>query len=120
MIWCLNHSLLLVGATRKVDWQAGTLPTNRPMIIVSNHQSMFDIPAIGQLLQEHHPKYIAKKSLAKGIPSISYNIRKGGSISIDRQDKKNGDYDHQSILCLFDHPQLRWLYFSRRQSLQKW
>ncbi len=87
MIWCLNQSLLLVGAMRKIDWQAGTLPTDRPMIIVSNHQSMFDIPAIGQLLKKHHPKYIAKKSLSKGIPSISYNIRKGGSIFIDRENK---------------------------------
>ncbi len=87
MIWCLNTSLILVGARRKIDWKAGTLPTDRPMIIVSNHQSMFDIPAIGQLLKKHHPKYIAKKSLSKGIPSISYNIRKGGSIFIDRENK---------------------------------
>lgn len=60
------------------------LPTDRPLIVVSNHQSMFDIPAIGWILRKHHPKYVAKKELAFGIPGVSYNIRHGGCIYIDR------------------------------------
>lgn len=88
MIWCLNKSLLLVGCRREIINLAGELPKDRPMIIVSNHQSMFDIPAIGQVLRKHHPKYVAKKSLARGIPSVSFNIRHGGSISIDRADRE--------------------------------
>ncbi|MEM6700398.1 MAG: lysophospholipid acyltransferase family protein [Bacteroidota bacterium] len=88
MIWSINICLLLVGARRKIKNLAGDLPSDRPMIIVSNHQSMFDIPAIGGLLQKHHPKYISKKSLAKGIPGVSINIRRGGSAVIDRRDKE--------------------------------
>jgi len=49
---------------------------------------MFDIPAIGGLLTKHHPKYIAKSSLAKGIPGVSINISRGGSAVINRKDKE--------------------------------
>ena len=64
---------------------AGKLPTDRPLLIISNHQSSFDIPMISVLLHKHHPKYVSKKSLSKGIPSISYNIREGGYAIIDRK-----------------------------------
>ncbi len=85
MIWSMLNCLRLVGAKPRYDIQAKNFPTDRPMIIVSNHQSMFDIPAIGWALKKHHPKYISKKSLAKGIPSVSYNIQHGGSVVIDRK-----------------------------------
>ena len=88
MVSFLNASLLIVGARRKVINRAGNLPIGQPMIIVSNHQSMFDVPSIGRIFRKHHPKYIAKKSLSKGVPSISINIQKGGSVSIDRKDKE--------------------------------
>ena len=64
------------------------LPHDRPLIIVSNHQSMFDIPAIGWFFKDHHPKYIAKIELGKNIPSVSYNLRHGGSVLIDRSNQK--------------------------------
>ena len=61
------------------------IPTNRPVIIVTNHQSMNDIPPIIWFLRKHHPKFISKKELGKGIPSVSYNLRHGGSVLIDRK-----------------------------------
>jgi 1-acyl-sn-glycerol-3-phosphate acyltransferase len=88
MIHCLNASLLVVGARRFVEWRTDSFPTDKPMLIVSNHQSMFDIPNIGAILMRHHPKFISKESLSKGIPSISINIRRGGSIYIDRKNKE--------------------------------
>ncbi len=87
MIWWLNNVLLLSGNYIKFTNHAGKLPTDRPMIVISNHQSMYDIPAIGWALKPYHPKFIAKKSLAKGLPSVSFNIRNGGSIAIDRKDQ---------------------------------
>lgn len=63
------------------------LPTGRPLIIVSNHQSTMDIPPIVWGFRKHHPKYISKIELAKGIPSISYNLRHGGSALIDRKNR---------------------------------
>lgn len=62
------------------------LPKNKPVIIVSNHQSMWDIPPIIWFLRSLHPKFISKIELGKGIPAVSYNLRMGGSVLIDRKD----------------------------------
>lgn len=60
------------------------LPKNTPFIIVSNHQSMFDISPVVWGFRKHHAKFISKKELGKNLPSISYNLKKGGSVLIDR------------------------------------
>lgn len=36
-------------------------------------------------MRKHHCKFISKKELGKGIPSVSYNLRHGGSVLIDRR-----------------------------------
>ncbi|WP_317044137.1 lysophospholipid acyltransferase family protein [Maribacter cobaltidurans] len=64
------------------------IPTDRPLIVVTNHQSMYDIPPIIWYMRKHHPKFVSKKELGKGIPSVSYNLRHGGSVLIDRKDAK--------------------------------
>jgi 1-acyl-sn-glycerol-3-phosphate acyltransferase len=65
-----------------------TIPKNVPVIFVSNHQSLFDIIGIIWYLRKFHPKFVSKKELGKGIPSVSYNLRVGGSVLIDRKDPK--------------------------------
>ena len=64
------------------------LPTNVPLIIVANHQSQYDVSTIGWFMRKTHPKYISKIELGKGIPSISYNLKHGGSVLIDRKNPK--------------------------------
>jgi 1-acyl-sn-glycerol-3-phosphate acyltransferase len=64
------------------------LPVNEPIIFVSNHQSMYDIPGIIWFLRKHHIKFISKIELTKGIPSISFNLKYGGGANIDRKDSK--------------------------------
>ena len=61
------------------------IPTGKPIIIIANHQSMYDISPIGWAFRKHHPKFISKKELGKYLPSISYNLQKGGSVLIDRE-----------------------------------
>ena len=39
-------------------------------------------------MRKFHPKFVSKKELGKGIPSISYNLNHGGSVLIDRNDPK--------------------------------
>jgi 1-acyl-sn-glycerol-3-phosphate acyltransferase len=64
------------------------IPKNVPLIFVSNHQSLYDIVAIIWYLRAFHCKFVSKKELGKGIPSISYNLNHGGSVLIDRKDSK--------------------------------
>jgi len=64
------------------------IPKNNPLIIVANHQSLYDIPPIIWFFRKHHAKFISKKELGKGIPSVSYNLRHGGSVLIDRKKPK--------------------------------
>lgn len=85
--FCLVRSTHLLGTT--YDFQnRDKLPKNVPLIIVANHQSLYDIPPIIWFMQRWHPKFISKKELGKGIPSVSYNLRHGGSVLIDRKDPK--------------------------------
>jgi 1-acyl-sn-glycerol-3-phosphate acyltransferase len=88
LLFCLLQALRLVGASINFRANLGQLPTDRPLIVVSNHQSMYDIPLLGWLFRRWHPKYVSKKELATGIPSISYNLRHGGSVCIDRKDNR--------------------------------
>jgi 1-acyl-sn-glycerol-3-phosphate acyltransferase len=62
------------------------LPEGRPVIIVSNHQSMYDIPMTMWECRRQNVGYIAKKELGRWIPSISFALRRLGSVLIDRKD----------------------------------
>ncbi len=87
----LNFSLLKIGhllGTSYTFENRALIPKNVPLIIVANHQSLYDIIGIIWYLRAFHPKFVSKKELAKGIPSISYNLRNGGSVVIDRKDPK--------------------------------
>jgi 1-acyl-sn-glycerol-3-phosphate acyltransferase len=64
------------------------LPVGRPIIFLANHQSLYDIPVMIWFLRKYHAKFISKVELAKGIPSISYNLRHGGAANIDRKDPR--------------------------------
>ena len=86
MNFLLMRCLNLLG-TRFTFNNTYTLPLDRPHIIVANHQGQYDIPPLIWYLRKIHPKFISKKELGHGIPSISYNLRHGGSALIDRKDK---------------------------------
>jgi 1-acyl-sn-glycerol-3-phosphate acyltransferase len=77
----------ILGTTYKFEGRE-KVPAGVPLIIVANHQSMNDIPPIIWFMRKFHPKFISKKELGKGIPSVSYNLRHGGSVLIDRKDPK--------------------------------
>lgn len=55
-------------------------------LVISNHQSMFDIAILGGVLFSNFPKYISKRELGKGIPTVSFNLRVGGHVLIDRSE----------------------------------
>ena len=85
---CLSRSLLILGipVSRSNNQE---IPLNRTIVFVSNHQSLFDIPPIIWYYRKHHAKFVSKKELGKGIPSVSFNLRHGGAALIDRKDGKS-------------------------------
>ncbi len=85
--FCLLTCLYTLGS-RAVYKNSYNIPTDKPLIIVSNHQSMYDICMMVWFMRKHAPKFISKIELGKGIPSISYNLRHGGSVLIDRKNPR--------------------------------
>lgn len=99
MNFLLIYSLVILGA--RIRFRGfERLPQGRPFLIVSNHQSTLDIPPIVWGFRKHHPKFVSKIELGKGIPSISYNLRHGGSALINR---KNGRQSIVEITKLGKH-----------------
>jgi len=80
LIRCLH-----ILGTRITFTNSYHITTNQPLIIVANHQSMYDISPLMWFMRKHHVKFISKKELGKGIPSVSFNLRHGGSVLIDRK-----------------------------------
>jgi len=75
-----------IGGTRlEVERSAEVMP-GTGYIVVSNHQSMFDVPIFGGLLFSNYPKYVSKKELGRWIPAVSFNLTHGGNAIIDRRD----------------------------------
>ena len=88
---CLQVALVqvfrLAGTRLDVERSPLVVP-GEPYLFVANHQSMFDIPIFGAVFFSNFPKYVSKRELARWIPSISYNLRRGGNVLIDRRDRE--------------------------------
>jgi 1-acyl-sn-glycerol-3-phosphate acyltransferase len=84
MGWFILYGLRLVGTSISLP-ALPNLPKDKPLLVISNHQSMFDIGVLVTLFAPHHAKFVSKIELSRGIPGISYNLRHGGSVLIDRK-----------------------------------
>ena len=84
---CLTYSLAFLFSRVKFI-NKHKLPENVPLILVANHQSTYDIPPIYWHLRKTLPNFVSKIELGKGIPSVSYNLRKGNSVLINRKDSR--------------------------------
>lgn len=83
----LLHGAIILGTNLNFV-QKTKLPTDKPIIFVANHQSVFDIIGMIWYLRKNFPVFVSKRELSKGIPSISYNLQKSGAALIDRNDGK--------------------------------
>lgn len=95
---CLGNGVLLqllkVVGTRITIERLAPLPPPGPMIVVSNHQSFYDIPLLLWGLRERFPRFVAKLALGRGVPSVSSVLRLDGSALVDRSDP------HQAIAAI--------------------
>lgn len=81
-------SLFRICGTRLVVERPATVLPRTGYAVICNHQSLFDIAILGGILFSNFPKYVAKKELGRGLPSISLNLRHGGNALIDRDDRR--------------------------------
>ncbi|MCD6598751.1 MAG: 1-acyl-sn-glycerol-3-phosphate acyltransferase [Bacteroidales bacterium] len=83
LVLCLR----ILGIRFKFINEQGLL-TGKPYIFVSNHQSLYDISPLYHFLKPYHIKFVAKKELGKWIPGISFNLKHGGSVLINRKNPR--------------------------------
>jgi 1-acyl-sn-glycerol-3-phosphate acyltransferase len=86
MNWFIIVSLR-IGGNRIILPASPDLPKNG-FVVVSNHQSMFDIPMLIWTFRPYHLKFVSKRELGKGIPAISLALRTMGSLMIDRGNQR--------------------------------
>ncbi|MEP1487813.1 MAG: lysophospholipid acyltransferase family protein [Algibacter sp.] len=109
---CLIRCLHILG-TRITFNNPHNIDTDQPIIIIANHQSMYDISPLMWHMRKYHPKFISKIELGKGIPSVSYNLRHGGSVLIDRKNPRQslpaimkfGEYIEETKHCAVIFPE---------------
>jgi 1-acyl-sn-glycerol-3-phosphate acyltransferase len=81
MLWrafSLTGAKLHVEGLEQVDWQ-------RRYVIVANHQGFSDVIVLSTTLDRLRPRYVAKRELARGWPSVSTMLQASGSAIIDRK-----------------------------------
>jgi len=85
MCTALVQAFRIAGVRLHVE-RSDAVTAHTSYLIISNHQSMFDIALLGYLFFTNFPKFVSKRDLARRIPSVSYNLRRGGNALIDRDD----------------------------------
>jgi len=84
----LGRAMTRVNSFWKIDISGSrTLPEDRAYVVVSNHQSLADIPIISSAKWEM--KWVAKKELFR-IPFVGWMMRLAGDISLDRGNRRSG------------------------------
>jgi 1-acyl-sn-glycerol-3-phosphate acyltransferase len=68
----------------RTDFQRYRGPLPRVFLVVSNHQSLADIPVLALTFPGHSLRFLAKKELGRGIPYVSAVLRLGGHCLISR------------------------------------
>jgi 1-acyl-sn-glycerol-3-phosphate acyltransferase len=67
-------------------------------LIISNHQSLADIPVLTYAFPRHNVRFVAKRELKYGVPAISFTLRKGKHALVSRR----GDFSsaHRELIKL--------------------
>ena len=100
-IYLLIFHLKILGTKINIKIDQA-LPKSGPAIIISNHQSIYDIPLLMWYLRQLHPAFVAKKELGKWVPSVSCTLRRNGSALIDRSDRSSSVRAIKALASLVD------------------
>ncbi len=65
----------------------GQFNTSLPLLVISNHQSMYDVSLLTELFDGHQPRFISKKELVRWVPAVSFIARNNKTALIDRKNR---------------------------------
>lgn len=82
------HRAARLGGTRFLYLGRENVVPGRPYIIVANHQSLFDLTMTSDYLAALQPRFVTRNELVRGYPGISYSLRHGGSVCVDRGESR--------------------------------
>jgi len=73
--------LLALGGARVRRF--GTLPTNPPVVLVANHQSLLDIVQITLMAEPFVPAFVTRKRYSRFVPLVAASVRMLGCPLVD-------------------------------------
>jgi 1-acyl-sn-glycerol-3-phosphate acyltransferase len=79
----LHAARILTGLRVIVESSLHEPPPN-PALVISNHQSMLDIPFVVWALPQHDVRFVAKEQLGRGVPLVAPSLRYGRHAIISR------------------------------------
>ena len=79
----LSLARVWAGFRMRVEPFAGVFP--RQCLVVSNHQSLADIPVLMQALPQLDLRFVAKRELRRRVPGVSATLREGRHALIGRK-----------------------------------
>ena len=92
-------SRMIGGMRTEFERYRGALPP--VFMVVSNHQSLIDIPALALAFPRNSVRYVSKKELGRGIPMVSRMLRAGQSALISRtSDYREGHAELRRLAAL--------------------
>jgi 1-acyl-sn-glycerol-3-phosphate acyltransferase len=90
LVWNLRvcgRTTIIVSGTEHIPH------SERPVLVIANHQSMFDIPLLITTFWPRQTRFIAKKELARGVPSVSIGLRLSQAALINRSDRRQAIHE---------------------------
>ena len=73
MAWLVTRPIAVLGGC-VIPRPARMVPTGPGVLIVMNHQSLFDIPLVIQTVVDGYPRIVTRKRYARYIPLISHMV----------------------------------------------
>jgi 1-acyl-sn-glycerol-3-phosphate acyltransferase len=76
-----------VNGTRTTIEKSELVLGRTPYILIANHQSLYEFPLFGTGLFSNIPGFISKAENGKWYPTVSFYLRNGPNVLIDRKDR---------------------------------
>ena len=84
-VWTFNVARVFLGMKIEIE---GEVPQSGRYVVVSNHQSSIDIPALICLLRPLNLKFVAHDGLKYGKPGVSMALRNGGFAFVHKKNRR--------------------------------